>query len=86
MVDARDLLVGKVQAAGPAVILGAGYVGMETADFLIAGGIKVTLIEMLSSAPVEGIRPTATGSTSGSERGEAGSSSGRRSPGLKRTP
>lgn len=52
VVDARDLLVGKVKAAGPAVVLGAGYVGMETADFLIAGGIKVTLVEMLNSAPV----------------------------------
>ncbi len=52
VVDARDLLVGKVQAAGPAVVLGAGYVGMETADFLIANGIKVTLIEMLNSSPV----------------------------------
>ncbi len=52
VVDARDLLVGKVQTAGPAVVLGAGYVGMETADFLIAGGITVTLVEMLNSAPV----------------------------------
>ena len=52
VVDARDLLVGKVKAASPAVVLGAGYVGMETADFLIAGGIKVTLVEMLNSAPV----------------------------------
>lgn len=52
VVDARDLLVGKVQAAGPAVVLGAGYVGMETADFLIARGIGVVLVEMLHSAPV----------------------------------
>jgi pyruvate/2-oxoglutarate dehydrogenase complex dihydrolipoamide dehydrogenase (E3) component len=51
-VDARDLLVGKVPPAAPAVILGAGYVGMETADFLIARGIGVTLVEMLASAPV----------------------------------
>lgn len=52
VVDARDLLVGKVQPAAPAVVLGAGYVGMETADFLIANGIGVTLIEMLPSLPV----------------------------------
>lgn len=52
VVDARDLLVGKVQAAGTAVVLGAGYVGMETADFLIARGTGVVLVEMLHSAPV----------------------------------
>jgi pyruvate/2-oxoglutarate dehydrogenase complex dihydrolipoamide dehydrogenase (E3) component len=52
VVDARDLLVGKVASAGPAVVLGAGYVGMETADFLIARGIEVTLVEMLPSFPV----------------------------------
>ncbi len=52
VVDARDLLVGKAVPAGPAVVLGAGYVGMETADFLIARGIDVTLVEMLPSFPV----------------------------------
>ena len=52
VVDARDLLVGKVQPASPAVVLGAGYVGMETADFLIARGIGVVLVEMLPSLPV----------------------------------
>jgi pyruvate/2-oxoglutarate dehydrogenase complex dihydrolipoamide dehydrogenase (E3) component len=52
VVDARDLLVGKVASAGPAVVLGAGYVGMETADFLIARGIEVALVEMLPSFPV----------------------------------
>jgi 2,4-dienoyl-CoA reductase-like NADH-dependent reductase (Old Yellow Enzyme family)/thioredoxin reductase len=52
VVDARDLLVGKAAPAGPAVVLGAGYVGMETADFLIARGIDVTLVEMLPSFPV----------------------------------
>jgi pyruvate/2-oxoglutarate dehydrogenase complex dihydrolipoamide dehydrogenase (E3) component len=50
--DARDLLLGKAEPAAPAVILGAGYVGMETADFLIARGIGVTLVEMLPSFPV----------------------------------
>jgi pyruvate/2-oxoglutarate dehydrogenase complex dihydrolipoamide dehydrogenase (E3) component len=34
------------------VVLGAGYVGMETADFLIARGIGVTIVEMLPSSPV----------------------------------
>jgi 2,4-dienoyl-CoA reductase-like NADH-dependent reductase (Old Yellow Enzyme family)/thioredoxin reductase len=52
VVDARDLLLGKAKPAGPAVVLGAGYVGMETADFLIARDIEVTLVEMLPSFPV----------------------------------
>jgi len=50
--DARDLLLGKAEPAGPTVVLGAGYVGMETADFLIARGVEVTLVEMLPSFPV----------------------------------
>jgi 2,4-dienoyl-CoA reductase-like NADH-dependent reductase (Old Yellow Enzyme family)/thioredoxin reductase len=50
--DARDVLEGKVKPAGPAVILGAGYVGMETADFLIARGIDVAILEMLAYPPV----------------------------------
>jgi 2,4-dienoyl-CoA reductase-like NADH-dependent reductase (Old Yellow Enzyme family)/thioredoxin reductase len=50
--DARDRLLGKPEPAGPAVVLGAGYVGMETADFLTARGIGVTLVEMLPSSPV----------------------------------
>jgi 2,4-dienoyl-CoA reductase-like NADH-dependent reductase (Old Yellow Enzyme family)/NADPH-dependent 2,4-dienoyl-CoA reductase/sulfur reductase-like enzyme len=50
--DARDVLEGKVDLASPAVILGAGYVGMETADFLIARGIDVAIIEMLPYPPV----------------------------------
>ena len=51
--DARDVLVGKVALRGPAVILGAGYVGMETADFLCARGAQVTVVEMLPSSPVQ---------------------------------
>ncbi|MCE5264371.1 MAG: FAD-dependent oxidoreductase [Deltaproteobacteria bacterium] len=50
--DARDLLLGKAEAASPAVVLGAGYVGMETADFLAARGVEVTLVEMLPASPV----------------------------------
>ncbi len=50
--DARDVLEGKVKPASPAVILGAGYVGMETADFLVARGIEVAIIEMLAYPPV----------------------------------
>jgi len=50
--DARELLLGKVLPQSPAVVLGAGYVGMETADFLIAKGVSVTVLEMQSAAPV----------------------------------
>jgi len=50
--DARDLLLGKVELKNPAVILGAGYVGMETADYLISREINVTLLEMKPFPPV----------------------------------
>jgi 2,4-dienoyl-CoA reductase-like NADH-dependent reductase (Old Yellow Enzyme family)/thioredoxin reductase len=50
--DARDVLTGKVEIKSPAVILGAGYVGMETADYLLAKGIAVTVLEMLAYPPV----------------------------------
>lgn len=50
--DARDVLTGKIKLAGSAVILGAGYVGMETADYLLANGIAVTVLEMQALSPV----------------------------------
>jgi 2,4-dienoyl-CoA reductase-like NADH-dependent reductase (Old Yellow Enzyme family) len=50
--DARDVLTGKVELVGPVVILGAGYVGMETADYLLARGIAVTVLEMQPFPPV----------------------------------
>lgn len=50
--DARDVLVGKVALKGPVVVLGAGYVGMETADFLSAKGLTVTVLEMQPVPPV----------------------------------
>ncbi len=52
VVDARDVLTGKVNVTGPAVILGAGYVGMETAEFLLVKGVKTSVIEMLARPPV----------------------------------
>ena len=52
MADARDVLTGKIKLAGPAVVLGAGYVGMETADYLLANGIAVTVLEMQTLPPV----------------------------------
>lgn len=50
--DARDVLEGKVDLLGPAIVLGAGYVGMETADFLIARGIAPTVIEMAKAPQI----------------------------------
>ena len=50
--DARDVLLGKVQLKDKAVILGAGYVGLETADFLIARGVDVTVLEKEEVPPV----------------------------------
>lgn len=50
--DARDVLTGKVELVSPVVILGAGYVGMETADYLSAKGIAVTVLEMQPFPPV----------------------------------
>lgn len=52
VVEARDVLTGRVPLKGPAVILGGGYVGMETADFCIERGIVVTVVEMAKFPPV----------------------------------
>ena len=52
VVDARALLLECIEFPDEAVIIGAGYVGMETADFLASGGTKVTLLEALSRPPV----------------------------------
>jgi pyruvate/2-oxoglutarate dehydrogenase complex dihydrolipoamide dehydrogenase (E3) component len=52
VVDARALLMGQARPVGPAVILGGGHVGMETADFLISHGVSVTILEQLDKQPV----------------------------------
>ena len=52
VIDARDVLMGEKELKGPAVVLGAGYVGMETADYLLSRGIKVTILEMKTRSPV----------------------------------
>jgi 2,4-dienoyl-CoA reductase-like NADH-dependent reductase (Old Yellow Enzyme family) len=52
VVDARDVLEGSAAVKTPAVILGAGYVGMETADFCLARGIAVTIVDMAKFPPV----------------------------------
>jgi len=45
---ATDLLTGSVQVDTPtALVIGGGLVGLETADYLAARGVKVTLVEML---------------------------------------
>jgi 2,4-dienoyl-CoA reductase-like NADH-dependent reductase (Old Yellow Enzyme family)/thioredoxin reductase len=50
--DARRVLLGAVELKSPAVVLGGGFVGMETADFLVARGVAVNVIEMKKTAPV----------------------------------
>ncbi len=52
VVEARDVLLGKAQVAAPVAILGAGYVGMETADYLAAKGTPSVIIEMKQFPPV----------------------------------
>ncbi|HVN72129.1 MAG TPA: FAD-dependent oxidoreductase, partial [Desulfomonilia bacterium] len=52
VVDARDVLMKKIPVKGPVGILGAGYVGMETADFLTTQGIQVVILEMQAFPPV----------------------------------
>ncbi len=52
VMDARDVLMEKAVAKSPSVILGAGYVGMETADFLAERGIETVIVEMLPTPPV----------------------------------
>jgi 2,4-dienoyl-CoA reductase-like NADH-dependent reductase (Old Yellow Enzyme family)/thioredoxin reductase len=50
--DARAVLLGEVELESKAVVLGAGYVGMETADYLISRDVDVTVIEMQDEPPV----------------------------------
>lgn len=52
VMDARDVLMGRVKVKSPVVILGAGYVGMETADFLVEHGMNTVILEMQSFPPV----------------------------------
>lgn len=52
VIEARELLLGEEPAAKSAVVLGAGYVGMETADYLVSRGVAVTVLEMQAQPPV----------------------------------
>ncbi len=51
-VTARDVLLGAREAGESAVVIGAGLVGMETAEFLIRGGCRVTVVEEMDYSPV----------------------------------
>lgn len=43
----HDILNGKEEVSGNVVVIGGGLVGMETAEYLTAKGVKVTVLEML---------------------------------------
>ena len=46
IVFAKDILLGNVEAGKNVVIIGGGTVGVETADYLLAKGHRVTIVEM----------------------------------------
>jgi 2,4-dienoyl-CoA reductase-like NADH-dependent reductase (Old Yellow Enzyme family)/thioredoxin reductase len=50
--DAFQILGGEVSGRENAVVVGGGLIGMETADFLLARGSNVTLVELLKRSPV----------------------------------
>jgi NADPH-dependent 2,4-dienoyl-CoA reductase/sulfur reductase-like enzyme len=47
LVIVEDVLMGKVQVGDKVVIIGGGMAGCETAEFLVAKGKKITIIEEL---------------------------------------
>jgi len=50
--DAWQVLNREKPAGKNVVIIGAGLIGMETADFLVDQGSRVTLVELLKQSPV----------------------------------
>ncbi len=50
--DAWQILNRKKPAGKNVLIIGAGLIGMETADFLVNQGSQVTLVELLQHSPV----------------------------------
>lgn len=52
VVQADDVLLGRVPPGQDVVVVGAGWTGMETADFLLAKGSRVTVVEVLDRSPV----------------------------------
>lgn len=53
VVCAEDVLTGKASVGNRVVIIGAGLVGLETADYLVVQGKHVSLLEMLETVPPE---------------------------------
>lgn len=50
--EAREVLLGRVSPGRRVLVVGAGPVGMETADFLIDRGHQVTVVEEAEAPPV----------------------------------
>ncbi len=50
--DAWEILSGEVTPKKNALVIGAGLIGMETADFLSKEGTRVVLVEVLKRSPV----------------------------------
>ena len=53
VVQAVDLLAGKVTAQGKTLVVGGGSVGCETVDFLVKKGFSVSLVEMLDKIALD---------------------------------
>ena len=49
VVSAWDVLAGKVAPVGRVAVIGGGLVGTETAEYLLARGCDVTIVEMLDT-------------------------------------
>ncbi len=52
VVDAWQILGGKVKTGKDVLVLGGGLIGMETADFICSKGANVTIVEVLETSPV----------------------------------
>jgi 2,4-dienoyl-CoA reductase (NADPH2) len=50
---ALDVLADRREVKGPAVIIGGGLIGCETADFITRNGTPVTILEMLADIGVD---------------------------------
>jgi len=53
VVSFRDVLSGKVDVGKKVIVIGGGFVGCETADFLVENGKKATIIEILPALASE---------------------------------
>lgn len=51
-VEAREVLLGRRETGERVLIVGAGSVGMETADYLIEKGCRVVVVEERNASPV----------------------------------